>query len=95
MLAGSLDDNEPRFRHEKWRKVFDDQLKATPLSLLVAADPLFSLPLGENEESFERWLSKDQIWDRFNTLSQIATLEGENREVRLCFISTERHANNV
>ncbi|QIX00126.1 hypothetical protein AMS68_005643 [Peltaster fructicola] len=79
-FAGTFEDNEPRFRHEKWRDVFDQQIKSTPLTLIVAADPLFSLPLGENEEHFESWLAKDKVWERFSTLSQIAELEGEDRE---------------
>ena len=80
-LAGSFDDNEPRFRHAQWRKVFEEQSKSTPLSLLVASDQLFSLPLAEHEESFETWLPKDKIWERYSTLSQIATLEGEELDV--------------
>ena len=39
-------DDHPRFRHEKWRQVFEKQLlESTPLTI-QAADPLFSLPLG-------------------------------------------------
>ncbi|KAJ9645090.1 hypothetical protein H2199_003094 [Coniosporium tulheliwenetii] len=79
-LIWSLDDNQPRFRHEKWRAVFDDQLRSTPLTITAFANPLFSLPLGEHEEKWTVWLSKEAVWDRFNTLSQIAVLEGEERE---------------
>nr|POE63355.1 putative methyltransferase-like c25b8.10 [Quercus suber] len=80
-LIWSFDDNEPRFRHEQWRKVFDEQTKSTPLSLLVADDDqLFALPLGETIEPFEVHLTRDKIWERFSTLSQIAVLEGEERE---------------
>lgn len=82
-LIWSFDDAEPRFRHEQWRKVFDEQTNSTPLSLLIANDDqLFSLPLGTHAEPFEVRLPKDKIWDRFSTLSQIAVLEGEEREVR-------------
>ncbi|EON65043.1 hypothetical protein W97_04278 [Coniosporium apollinis CBS 100218] len=79
-LIWSLDDNQPRFRHEKWRAVFDEQLRSTPLTITAFANPLFSLPLGEHEEKWTVWLSKEAVWDRFNTLSQIAVLEGEERE---------------
>ncbi len=84
-LVWSFDDDQPRFRHEKWRQVFDEQVKATPLSLLVASDDeqLFSLPLAEHVERFEVVLSKEQIWQRFNTLSHIAILEGEEQKVSL------------
>ncbi|KAK6433007.1 hypothetical protein LTR95_010815 [Oleoguttula sp. CCFEE 5521] len=76
-LIWSFEDNEPRFRHEKWRTVFDEQIKSTPLSLLFAADPLFALPLGEEREEWVVWLLKEKVWERFATLSQIAGLEGE------------------
>lgn len=82
-LIWSFDDSEPRYRHNEWRNVFEDQVKASPLSLLTAGgEQLFSLPLGEQEERFEVWLPKEKIWERFSTLSQIAVLEGEQREVR-------------
>jgi len=77
----SLDDSQPRFRHEKWREVFDNQLKSGPLSLLIAANPLFALPLGEHEGKWEVYLTKEKLWDRINTLSQVATLKGQGREV--------------
>nr|OQO24333.1 hypothetical protein B0A51_05560 [Rachicladosporium sp. CCFEE 5018] len=79
-LIWSFEDNEPRFRHEKWRTVFDEQIKTTPLSLLVAADPLFALPLGEEREEWVVWLQKERVWERFATLSQIAGLDGEKLE---------------
>lgn len=84
--TGTFEDNEPRFRHEKWREVFDKQLKSTPLTLIVAADPLFSLPLGEYEEKFETWLTKERVWDRYSTLSQIAMLDGEKLEVSVLVV---------
>lgn len=82
-LIWSFNDEDPRFRHEKWRHVFDEQVKSSPLSLLPPGDneQFFSLPLGEQQEAFETWLPKEKIWDRFNTLSHIAVLEGEEREV--------------
>lgn len=39
-ILWSCDDNEPRFRHEKWKQVFDKQLGSTPLAI-QAADPVF------------------------------------------------------
>lgn len=80
-LIWTFDDNEPRFRHEKWRQVFDDQIKSTPLSLIKANDQYWSLPLGEHQEEYQVWLSKEQVWERYNTLSQISSLEGDAREV--------------
>ena len=76
----AFQDDNSRFRHEEWRKVFDERLKSTPFTI-QSADPLFSLPLGEDSESFTYWLSKDAIWDRFHTISYIAMLEGDNLEV--------------
>ena len=82
-LTWTFDDDLPRFRHEQWRHVFDEQIKKTPLSLVVPSDQLFSLPLGEHDEKFEVRLSKEQVWERYNTLSHIARLEGAMREVRM------------
>ncbi|WPH03661.1 putative 2-heptaprenyl-1,4-naphthoquinone methyltransferase [Acrodontium crateriforme] len=79
-LTWTFNDNEPRFRHEKWREVFDDQIKSTPMALITASDPLFSLPLGQHVEPFEVWLPKDKIWERYNTISHISVTDGEKRE---------------
>ncbi|KAI4719935.1 putative 2-heptaprenyl-1,4-naphthoquinone methyltransferase [Aureobasidium sp. EXF-10727] len=79
-LILSFDDNQPRFRHEQWRKVFESQLSSNPLSITSSAEPLFSLPLAENVEKWSVWLSEEALWDRFGTLSQIAVLEGEEKE---------------
>ena len=75
-LTWSFDDHMPRFRHEKWRQVFEDQ-NQTSLFSLTTRDTLFGLPLGETTVSFETWLSKEDIWKRYRTLSQIAILQGE------------------
>lgn len=80
-LTWTFDDKEPRFRHEAWRKVFDEQIKSTPMSILVAADPMFALPLGEHVEHWQVWLGKEAIWERYSTISHIAVLEGEERTV--------------
>ena len=79
-LTWTRDDNRPRYRHEKWRQVFDEQLKGDPMSLLSLADPLFSMPLGENSIPFETWLEKEDIFKRYMTISHNAILEGEERE---------------
>ena len=81
-LTWTFDDELPRFRHEKWRQVFDEQIKKTPMSLILPSNQLFSLPLGEHDEKFEVRLSKEKLWERYNTLSHIARLEGAMREVR-------------
>ena len=88
-LTWTFDDDLPRFRHEQWRHVFDEQIKKTPLSLVVPSDQLFSLPLGEHDEKFEVRLSKEQVWERYNTLSHIARLEGAMREVSDVFASVQ------
>jgi hypothetical protein len=72
----TFDDDSPRFRHEKWRQVFDDQNASDPLSMHLAT-PLFGLPIGEDSVEFTSWLSKEDIWGRLRTLSQLAVLEGE------------------
>ena len=75
----TLDDDQPRFRHEKWRKVFDEQLESTPFSI-TSATPIFSLPIAVHEETWEVWLPKDKIWDRLNSLSQISVLPPDEKE---------------
>ncbi|RMD43907.1 hypothetical protein DV735_g1174, partial [Chaetothyriales sp. CBS 134920] len=71
-VVWSFHDAVPRFRHEKWRQAFDSHDSSSDDN-----SPLFSLPLGEGIEEFETWLSKEEIWNRLHTLSQIAILEGE------------------
>lgn len=73
----TFDDDQPRFRHEKWRQVFEGQAKSDPLRLHLA-DPIFGLPLGETSVPFEEWLSKEELWKRLRTLSQLAILEGKD-----------------
>lgn len=81
-VADESGDETPRFRHLQWRKVFDEQVKKTPLSLIIASDDQkFSLPIGEYTEPFEVALSKEKAWDRYCTLAHIAVLEGERLEV--------------
>lgn len=77
--------DKPRFRHGQWREVFENQIKSNPLSITTSADPLFSLPLGEDQIKWTVWLSRDGVWKRFRTLSQVAMLEGEELEVRALF----------
>lgn len=75
-----FDDNHPRFRNEQWREVFDKQLSTTPFTI-QAADPMFSLPIGEDSVGFTIWLGREAIWERYHTLSQIAVLKGEELAV--------------
>jgi hypothetical protein len=84
----TFEDDAPRFRNAKWKAVFENQIKPTPLTITAFASPLFSLPLGEDEVKWTVWLTKENIWKRFSTLSQIAVLEGEALEVSTHFRST-------
>jgi len=79
-ITWSLDDDHPRFRHEQWQQVFENQLQSTPFSI-QSADPLFSLPLGKDSVEFTYWLSPEAVWERYHSLSQIAVLEGEELTV--------------
>ncbi|KAI5202183.1 hypothetical protein AUEXF2481DRAFT_430641 [Aureobasidium subglaciale EXF-2481] len=78
-LIHTFDDKQPRFRHEKWRSVFDSQLSSNPFTITASAEPLFALPLAENVEEWSVWLFEDALWERLSTLSQIAVLQGEER----------------
>ncbi|TAQ89020.1 hypothetical protein B7494_g2665 [Chlorociboria aeruginascens] len=79
-----FEDGLPRFRHMKWKQAFESQVDSTPLQALKDTLthnlPKFSLPIGEEDIQWTVYLSDEQVWDRFNTLSQIAVLEGEVRE---------------
>lgn len=75
----SFDDDQPRFRHQKWKTIFDEQARGNPLTLHFA-DPIFGLPIGEAAVSYETLLSKENVWKRLRTLSQLAILEGEELE---------------
>ncbi|KAL8713478.1 MAG: hypothetical protein Q9220_002340 [cf. Caloplaca sp. 1 TL-2023] len=75
-IMWSYDDQHPRFRHDSWRKVFDKQLMSSPFTI-QSADPLFSLPIGEDSVDFTHWMHPEAIWERYRSLSQIAVLEGD------------------
>jgi hypothetical protein len=77
-------DHEPRFRHDAWRKVFENQVSSTPVTaaLVGSSNSLFSLPLGEDNVKWTVWLDKEALWKRLRTLSHVAVLEGEKLEVR-------------
>lgn len=78
------DGDATRYGDLAWRKTFDEQVKKTPLSLIIASDDqLFALPLAEKEVEWEIRLSKEGAWDRFSTLSQVAVLEGDEKEVSI------------
>ncbi|KAI0483374.1 methyltransferase [Xylariaceae sp. FL0804] len=80
----SLDDGQARFRHLKWKEVFENQTSGNPVqkikNTLTEGLPWFSLPLGEQKVSWTVWLGEEALWSRFNTLSQIAVMEGDERE---------------
>lgn len=90
----TLEDGAKRFRNMEWPQVFDEQLKSTPFSI-QSADPLFSLPLGEHAQDWEVWLTKEGVWSRYHTLSQIANLEGEQLEVSPLLSVCEPSATNA
>ncbi|KAF2016070.1 methyltransferase [Aaosphaeria arxii CBS 175.79] len=75
-------DREPRFRHDRWRKAFEDQVSSTPITaaLVGKTSSLFSLPLGEQKVEWTVWLDKEGLWKRLSTLSHVANLVGEKLE---------------
>lgn len=80
----SLDDGHSRFRHMKWKEIFEKQAPGNPLQVVKDTFldhlPKFSLPLGEDSVKWTVWLSEDALWARINTLSQITVLKGDERE---------------
>ncbi|KAI1078290.1 S-adenosyl-L-methionine-dependent methyltransferase [Whalleya microplaca] len=95
----SLDDGLPRFRHLKWREVFEQQMPTSPVQVikdtLFDHMPKFSLPLGEHSMKWTVWLSEEALWSRFNTLSQVATLKGEAREAAVRIFQEAIHEDDV
>ncbi|EME80282.1 uncharacterized protein MYCFIDRAFT_31560 [Pseudocercospora fijiensis CIRAD86] len=80
-VSEELGDQEPRFRHLQWKKVFDEQIKMTPLSLIKASDDqLFSLPIAEYHEPWQVALPVDKVWERYRTLGYISVLRDEKLE---------------
>ena len=71
-----LNDDHPRFRDGRWKEVFDEQGKSNPIALHFA-DPLFGLPVGEQQFEFVRWLSQKDLWETLQTYSQVANLDSE------------------
>lgn len=59
--------------------------------IVAADDPLFSMPLGQNEEEWTAWLGREAVWERYRTLGQVAVLEGGELEVRSFLILLSFH----
>lgn len=87
-IVAELEDGHPRFRHMKWKEVFEKQQDTSPLQTLkdivTHTLPQFSLPIGEESVEWKVFLSDEAVWDRYTTLSQISNLQGSDKfeEVR-------------
>lgn len=61
----ALEDGHPRFRHMKWKQVFEKQQDSTPLQALkntfTQNFPIFSFPLGEETVQWTVWMSEEAI----------------------------------
>ncbi|RBA16357.1 hypothetical protein FPRO05_11692 [Fusarium proliferatum] len=66
-------DNEPRFRHLLWTKVFERQAEAEK--------PFFSTPIETEKIAWSIWLTPDALWNRFDTLSWNKLRQGEERRL--------------
>lgn len=77
-------DGNKRFRDMEWQEVFDRQMKTNPIQIIrdtVTGNlPRFSVPLGQDSVEWTHWLSEEALWDRINTLSHVALLEGADKE---------------
>jgi hypothetical protein len=82
-LDDKVGDHEPRFRHDQWRNVFENQVSSTPITaaLVGGTNSLFSLPLGQDKVRWHVWLDEEALWNRLRTLSHFAVLEGEGLKV--------------
>lgn len=81
-IVWATGNENPRLRHEQWKKVFDNQIESNPVSI-HAADPRFSLPIGEEAYPWTHWLTEEELFRRFSTLSHLAVLEGDDAKVSL------------
>lgn len=83
-ILASLEDGHPRFRHMKWKDVFEKQQDTTPLQTMVNTFKHdfsnFSLPLGEEDVEWTVYLDDEAVWARYSTLPQIANCADEKRE---------------
>ncbi|KAI5290573.1 hypothetical protein KEM54_001151 [Ascosphaera aggregata] len=79
-IIWSLHDNENRFRHGKWRAVFDRQGQKSPAAS-GNSRRLFQYPIEEDAIPFTTHLQKDDVWNRMRTLSHIANSDKEEQEV--------------
>ncbi|QUC18709.1 uncharacterized protein UV8b_02950 [Ustilaginoidea virens] len=66
-------DGIDRFRDDKWWQVFERQASAS--------EPYFAAPIGRETVSFTAWRTKELLWDRINTLSQVAVLRGHEKDM--------------
>ncbi|GJN68464.1 hypothetical protein PLICBS_002507 [Purpureocillium lilacinum] len=63
-------DGPPRFRDDKWREVFERQAAERD-----EEKRLVSTPIAEERLPFTVWRTRELLWDRVNTLSQVYMLE--------------------
>ena len=66
-------DGTDRFRDDKWRRVFERQAED--------AAPWFEVPIQEDKIPFTERRTKELLWDRIHTLSQVAVLGGADKGV--------------
>ncbi|QKX63968.1 uncharacterized protein TRUGW13939_11141 [Talaromyces rugulosus] len=60
------DDNVPRFRHGKWKAIFN-----------APGQTFFEQPVEEKDVPFTYYADVDALWGRLRTYSQFTNLEGE------------------
>lgn len=65
-------DGTNRFRDDKWPEVFERQSRDP--------EPYFTTPISQETIPFTVWRTKELLWDRIQTLSQIAVLQGADKE---------------
>ena len=74
------DVEDARAGHKKWQDLFERPSKA-PGYPKGAAQSLFSVPVENSMILWTVWMSKNDIWNRYKTLSQIASLDAKGQEV--------------
>ena len=65
-ILASTEDSHPRFRHLKWKAIFEQQ---------QASNQQLFRPLKEHTIEWTVWLTDDALWQRYTTLSQIQVLK--------------------
>lgn len=79
-IAWTLNNKQRQFHHNSWLKVFSEEMILDE-NAKFKSQKFFEIPLQEKTIRWTVWLTKESIWNRFSTLSFIASLADVDRQV--------------